>query len=221
MGGNPQIQRRARELVARAVAAGTLTRPAACESCAAPGPVIGHHRDYDRPLDVAWLCRACHAREHAPPAQRRAERELLANPARSNRLIAELAGVEHHAVARARIRLEAAGSIEPAAARVQRYPNGPRAFGAAQRAVALLGPAATTREVMALSGVCREAAWHARRYPRSGWQPQADAAAAVDAVRVARAYAPPPAPDAWCCELAWAGGGWQHDRACPLRLAAR
>jgi len=33
--------------------------------CGSPG-VEMHHVDYGRPLDVIWLCRACHLDEHHP-----------------------------------------------------------------------------------------------------------------------------------------------------------
>lgn len=66
---------RAGEAVARAIKDGRLTRQP-CETCGREpewlkvGPwaghqvVIAHHDDYDRPLDVRWLCRRCHADHH-------------------------------------------------------------------------------------------------------------------------------------------------------------
>lgn len=70
------------------------------------------------------------------PARAEVEEELLRDAVRSDRLIAELAGVEHHAVGRARARLEAAGAIQPVPVRTRtpRWPNGPRQLGRAQRA---------------------------------------------------------------------------------------
>lgn len=44
-----------------------IKRPEKCELCARalPGPQLhGHHEDYTRPLDVQWLCAACHAKRH-------------------------------------------------------------------------------------------------------------------------------------------------------------
>jgi hypothetical protein len=44
--------------------------PDACQSCGTVGRVDRHHDDYSRPLDVRFLCRRCHQREH--PAAREA-----------------------------------------------------------------------------------------------------------------------------------------------------
>lgn len=52
-------KQRARDFVKRAIRSGTLT-PGACEraddSCR--GPIEAHHPDYDKVLDVQWLCRS-------------------------------------------------------------------------------------------------------------------------------------------------------------------
>lgn len=57
---------RARSSVSYHVSAGNVTRPDRCERCNLIGPVDGHHEDYTRPLDVAWLCKSCHNAEHRP-----------------------------------------------------------------------------------------------------------------------------------------------------------
>ena len=44
--------------------ASSLPRPSHCSKCGTEGPVDGHHEDYSRPLDVIWLCRRCHSRQH-------------------------------------------------------------------------------------------------------------------------------------------------------------
>lgn len=35
-----------------------------CERCGSDEAEM-HHEDYDRPIDVTWLCRPCHLAEHA------------------------------------------------------------------------------------------------------------------------------------------------------------
>jgi hypothetical protein len=54
----------ARMLVRAATRAKVLVRPAVCESCSKPGRIAAHHHDYSKPLEVNWLCPACHALEH-------------------------------------------------------------------------------------------------------------------------------------------------------------
>jgi len=52
----------ASKVVSRARACGEL-RHQPCERCGAT-PVHAHHDDYTRPLDVRWLCPACHRLWH-------------------------------------------------------------------------------------------------------------------------------------------------------------
>ena len=115
----PAVER-ARALVRSAVASGTLTRPPACERCAACCPLDAHHADYARPLQVTWLCLSCHLLAHPRPprpacpgsARARAERELRSDPARSDALIAAAAHCSAQAAGRWRHALERAGVIE-------------------------------------------------------------------------------------------------------------
>ena len=48
--------------VARAVRNGTLVRQPCCR-CGAE-KTVAHHEDYERPLDVVWLCQPCHKQRH-------------------------------------------------------------------------------------------------------------------------------------------------------------
>lgn len=43
-----------------AVAKGILTRPSNCSKCGKRCKPDAHHADYSKPLEVTWLCRACH-----------------------------------------------------------------------------------------------------------------------------------------------------------------
>lgn len=58
---------RARIALQCALRWGKITKPLHCESCGVnPGkPLDGHHDDYDKPLQVKWLCRQCHVNLHA------------------------------------------------------------------------------------------------------------------------------------------------------------
>lgn len=48
--------------VARAIRSGELVR----QPCVRCGDVksLAHHEDYDKPLDVMWLCQPCHKQRH-------------------------------------------------------------------------------------------------------------------------------------------------------------
>lgn len=64
---------RAYHAVKYAVRVGNLVRPISCQGCGeVPEPRIDgrsriqahHHRGYENPLDVIWLCSYCHNKEH-------------------------------------------------------------------------------------------------------------------------------------------------------------
>lgn len=55
----------AHQSVARAVKRGQLAKPTACSRCDDTYRVEAHHDDYSKPLDVMWLCTACHRVRHA------------------------------------------------------------------------------------------------------------------------------------------------------------
>lgn len=54
----------ARRAIFRAVENGELLKPEVCQRCGDNHRVEGHHDDYAKPLDVLWLCTACHRRRH-------------------------------------------------------------------------------------------------------------------------------------------------------------
>jgi len=55
---------RARMLCALAIASGEL-KPQPCEECGKKLAINAHHDDYDKPLDVRWLCDKHHQSFHA------------------------------------------------------------------------------------------------------------------------------------------------------------
>lgn len=48
--------------VSRAIKSGKLVR-SPCIRCGEPKS-LAHHEDYDKPLDVMWLCQPCHKQRH-------------------------------------------------------------------------------------------------------------------------------------------------------------
>ncbi len=56
---NPE-KYRAHQLVAR-----HLENPGVCSECDSTFHIEAHHDDYTKPLDVRWLCSACHKQHHA------------------------------------------------------------------------------------------------------------------------------------------------------------
>lgn len=58
-------KKHASTLVSRAVRSGKIQKPSSCSACGKTDCRIeGHHHDYNKPLDVAWLCKKCHYAEH-------------------------------------------------------------------------------------------------------------------------------------------------------------
>lgn len=54
----------ARQALNKAVQRGEIQRPDCCESCGGERRIQGHHADYDKPLEVEWLCENCHREGH-------------------------------------------------------------------------------------------------------------------------------------------------------------
>lgn len=51
--------------VRRAIKAGKIIRPKCCSICGKEGFTVAHHHDYNKPLDVIFVCQSCHKRIHA------------------------------------------------------------------------------------------------------------------------------------------------------------
>ncbi len=56
---------KARRVTNHAIRDGKLERPVICPSCNNGTFVEAHHEDYDKPLDVEWLCMDCHKKLHS------------------------------------------------------------------------------------------------------------------------------------------------------------
>lgn len=59
----PLEARKAHDKINNSIRAGRFKRPPTCSKCNSKRPEA-HHEDYSKPLDVLWLCRACHMRHH-------------------------------------------------------------------------------------------------------------------------------------------------------------
>ncbi len=56
---------KAHNAVSNALRDGKLERPDICESCDTEIFVEAHHEDYNKPLEVIWMCIKCHKEYHA------------------------------------------------------------------------------------------------------------------------------------------------------------
>ena len=61
--GNPD-KYHAHIMVRNHIRGGKLTRATECEECGSDSNIHAHHEDYSKPLEVVWLCAACHAKRH-------------------------------------------------------------------------------------------------------------------------------------------------------------
>ena len=39
-------------------------RPNICSNCGTKTKIVGHHFDYNKPINVVWLCQSCHVKLH-------------------------------------------------------------------------------------------------------------------------------------------------------------
>ena len=47
-----------------ALKCGRIKKPTICPECRKEVPVQAHHEDYNKPLEISWLCESCHKQEH-------------------------------------------------------------------------------------------------------------------------------------------------------------
>jgi len=59
---NNTEKKRAHTMIRRAVLSGKVIKPTYCQSCGDGGRISGHHYDYNKPLDVVWVCALCHGK---------------------------------------------------------------------------------------------------------------------------------------------------------------
>lgn len=50
--------------IKQAVRYGRIIPPIICQHCFSRTKLEAHHEDYNRPLDVVWLCAPCHGKRH-------------------------------------------------------------------------------------------------------------------------------------------------------------
>lgn len=60
---NPE-RHKAHQYVNWAIKLKVLIKPENCSKCERIIDVEAHHKDYGKPLEVVWLCRTCHLKEH-------------------------------------------------------------------------------------------------------------------------------------------------------------
>ena len=64
MNHSHQVKDIARNKLTAALSSGKIIRPANCLKCGSTKNIQGHHPDYNKPLEVIWLCLKCHKAEH-------------------------------------------------------------------------------------------------------------------------------------------------------------
>lgn len=69
--GGKTASDRAQDIIEKAVKRGIIKRPLKCEKCGGVkifcdgrSGIQGHHPDYNKPLEVMWLCQPCHNEWH-------------------------------------------------------------------------------------------------------------------------------------------------------------
>lgn len=61
---------KARLILRNAIQKGSIIKPKICEDCGKRKKLHGHHENYNKPLEVNWLCIHCHHLLHNPHLKR-------------------------------------------------------------------------------------------------------------------------------------------------------
>ena len=61
-------RQRARAYLGTYVKRGKVIKPDVCSRCESTDRIHGHHEDYDKPLEVVWVCHSCHMDIHGKRA---------------------------------------------------------------------------------------------------------------------------------------------------------
>jgi hypothetical protein len=59
-----KFQLKATALANNALIEGIISKPSTCSRCLTRLGLEMHHADYTKPLDITWLCKSCHEKEH-------------------------------------------------------------------------------------------------------------------------------------------------------------
>jgi hypothetical protein len=55
---------KAGEILRHAIGNGKIIKPKNCSVCGTTALLHGHHEDYEKPLEVIWVCHPCHIEIH-------------------------------------------------------------------------------------------------------------------------------------------------------------
>lgn len=59
-----RLQDRAWSIFYQALCRGSIVKPTYCQHCGRESKLEAHHYDYNKPLEVQWLCKRCHSKAH-------------------------------------------------------------------------------------------------------------------------------------------------------------
>jgi hypothetical protein len=58
------LETKARKIIYYAIKRGKINKPTECQICNMTKALEAHHKDYNKPLDVIWVCKKCHGGIH-------------------------------------------------------------------------------------------------------------------------------------------------------------